>query len=199
MKILLINSGSSSLKFTFADVDTSTEIVASGLAEFSQNETAYQFEHGDNKNKSTLNTIDYGKVVGQILEDLKTHLGLTPEIVGHRVVHGGDFKKPEVITPEIEKRIDELAELAPLHNPFALNAIRSIKAILPTVTQFAVFDTAFHSTIPDHARHLINKVCLEEIVPTKQLSFISAMVVLPLPSTRGNQLRRQWGLPLWKD
>ena len=152
MKILLINSGSSSLKFTFADVDTSTEIVASGLAEFSQNETAYQFEHGDNKNKSTLNTIDYGKVVGQILEDLKTHLGLTPEIVGHRVVHGGDFKKPEVITPEIEKRIDELAELAPLHNPFALNAIRSIKAILPTVTQFAVFDTAFHSTIPDHAK-----------------------------------------------
>lgn len=72
--------------------------------------------------------------------------------VGHRVVHGGDrFREAVRITPEVERTIDGLGELAPLHNPVALEAIRAMTAALPQVPQVATFDTAFHATLPPEA------------------------------------------------
>jgi acetate kinase len=72
--------------------------------------------------------------------------------VGHRVVHGGErFREPVVIDEEVERELAKLTELAPLHNAPALDAIRAARAALPGIPHFAVFDTAFHATIPDEA------------------------------------------------
>ena len=72
--------------------------------------------------------------------------------VGHRVVHGGEkFNKSVLLTPEVIKQIEECVDLAPLHNPANLKGIRAIEQSLPGVPQVAVFDTAFHQTMPDYA------------------------------------------------
>lgn len=74
------------------------------------------------------------------------------QAVGHRVAHGGEkFKSSALITPDVEKGIEECCELAPLHNPANLKGIRAMQKLLPEVPQVAVFDTSFHHTLPDHA------------------------------------------------
>ncbi|MDK2909558.1 MAG: acetate kinase [Bacteroidales bacterium] len=74
------------------------------------------------------------------------------QAVGHRVAHGGEkFKSSALITPDVEKGIEECCELAPLHNPANLKGIRAMQKLLPNVPQVAVFDTSFHHTLPDHA------------------------------------------------
>ena len=73
------------------------------------------------------------------------------QAVGHRVVHGGPFTSSVRITPEVRSRISSLATLAPLHNPPALEALAAAEAELPGVPQVAVFDTAFHATLPPEA------------------------------------------------
>src|SRR5205085_682533 len=72
--------------------------------------------------------------------------------VGHRVVHGGPFTSSVRITPEVRSRIDRLADLAPLHNPPSLETLAAAEAELPGVPHVAVFDTAFHATLPPEAR-----------------------------------------------
>src|SRR5262249_53907400 len=71
--------------------------------------------------------------------------------VGHRIVHGGDLTAAVRVTPAIRSRIAALAELAPLHNPPGLDALAAAEALLPRVPHVAVFDTAFHATLPAHA------------------------------------------------
>jgi len=74
------------------------------------------------------------------------------QAVGHRVAHGGEkFKSSALITPDVERGIEECCELAPLHNPANLKGIRAMQKLLPNVPQVAVFDTSFHHTLPDHA------------------------------------------------
>lgn len=124
--ILVINSGSSSLKYQVIDVDTKGSLL-SGLIERVTN-------HSD--------------AFAEMLTALNQS-GLQPMAVGHRVVHGGSrFAQPTLITDEVVAEIESLVPLAPLHNPGNLAGIRGALAAFPELPQVAVFDTAFHQTMP---------------------------------------------------
>jgi acetate kinase len=133
--IFIVNSGSSSIKYQLIDVD-SEESLLSGLVE--------------RIGESGSDVPDHEAGVKKVLAELGT--GREIAAVGHRVVHGGSlFDRATIITEEVERQIDELAALAPLHNPANLLGIRAAMKALPGVPQAAVFDTAFHQTLPSAA------------------------------------------------
>ena len=157
-KILVLNSGSSSLKYQLFNVDNGHyEVAAKGLAERIGIEGSFvSIKIGDGE-----------KVVKEVA--LPTHQEAIREVfallldgvlksmdelsgVGHRVVHGGEyFDRSVLVTDEVVDRIAELCTLAPLHNPAALLGIQAIKALLPNVPQVVAFDTAFHQTMKPEA------------------------------------------------
>lgn len=157
-KILVLNSGSSSLKYQLFNVDNGHyEVAAKGLAERIGIEGSFvSIKIGDGE-----------KVVKEVA--LPTHQEAIREVfallldgvlksmdelsgVGHRVVHGGEyFDRSVLVTDEVIDRIAELCTLAPLHNPAALLGIQAIKALLPNVPQVVAFDTAFHQTMKPEA------------------------------------------------
>ena len=139
--ILTLNAGSSSLKYGLFDLDEGTTPVAEGLVE----------EIGAGGGS-------HAEALGRVLADMRDAGQLTEvSAVGHRVVHGGErFRAPTVVTPEVEAAIEALSPLAPLHNPANLAGIRAARealtmAGLPDVAHVAVFDTAFHATLPPRA------------------------------------------------
>ena len=163
MKVLVINSGSSSIKYQLLDMDTDTVLV-NGLVE------RIGDEKGDLTNKAFPGTDK--QVVTKMVQPIPDHntgMRLAIELiahpekgvisdmseigaVGHRVVHGGeDFHQPTIITDEVIAAIEANVPLAPLHNPANLDGIRVAMELFPGVPQVAVFDTAFHQTIPAHA------------------------------------------------
>src|SRR5207244_468983 len=93
----------------------------------------------------------HAKAVERFAADLTPAERSALAAVGHRVVHGGQFTSSVRITPEVRSRITELAELAPLHNPPSLETLAAAQAALPDVPHVAVFDTAFHATLPPEA------------------------------------------------
>lgn len=135
MLILVINSGSSSLKYQVRDTETE-EVLTSDLIE----------RIGISEIK------DHGQALDIVAASIEEVLGDREiEGVGHRVVHGGErFSEPVLINNEITRAIERLAPLAPLHNPAAVLGIRAITAKWPNLPQVAVFDTAFHRTLPEH-------------------------------------------------
>jgi acetate kinase len=134
-EVFVVNSGSSSIKYQLVDVETGAAVV-SGLIERIG-------EHG-----SEAKDHDAGMKIA--LDALGT--GHDISAVGHRVVHGGIvFTEATVITDKVQKQIEELSPLAPLHNPANLIGIRAAIAALPGIPQVAVFDTAFHRTLPPEA------------------------------------------------
>jgi acetate kinase len=139
MLVLVINSGSSSLKYQVRDT-ASGEKLANGLVE----------RIGDS---SGGNPADHGEAIDLVFGQLDEHLGgREVQAVGHRVVHGGErFSEPELVTYEIVRAIERLAPLAPLHNPANALGIRAILEKWPKVPQVVVFDTAFHRTMPEYA------------------------------------------------
>ncbi len=151
MKILVLNSGSSSLKFQLFDMPTG-RVLVKGLAE-RIGEKQSQFKANDWIENKPLPTHK------EALELLTTYL-LNPEnelinhkneiaAVGHRVVHGGNtFVQPTLINKEVKDKIKELFSLAPLHNPANLTGIETAEQIFSEAQQVAVFDTAFHQTMP---------------------------------------------------
>ena len=139
MIILVINSGSSSLKYQVRD-SYSGDRLANGLIE-----RIGDSAHGGPK--------DHAEALDRVTEDLEPTLrGKSIDAVGHRVVHGGErFSEPVLITNEIIRSIERLNPLAPLHNPANVQGIRAIAERWPDLPQVAVFDTAFHRTLPEHA------------------------------------------------
>lgn len=130
MRVLVLNCGSSSLKYKLIETDTRRRLAEGEVDRMS----------GD---------AGCADAVSQALADLRDD-GV--EAVGHRVVHGGQrFHQPTLITPEVEAAIEACCPLAPSHNPRNLAAIRAARAALPDVPHVAVFDTAFHSTLPRRA------------------------------------------------
>ncbi|MEY4995165.1 MAG: hypothetical protein RLZ65_1014 [Actinomycetota bacterium] len=124
--ILVVNSGSSSLKFQVIDIDSKDSLV-SGLIE---------------------RVTDHSAAFEEMVEQLKSS-GITPVAVGHRVVHGGSkFSQPVVIDDRVINEIEALVPLAPLHNPGNLAGIHGAIKAFPGLSQVAVFDTAFHQTMP---------------------------------------------------
>lgn len=159
MKILVINCGSSSLKYQLIDSDTEA-VLAKGLCERIGIDGSCLTHQpaGMDKIKTERAMADHTVAVQMVIEALtdKEHgvIASLDEIgaVGHRIVHGGEkFARSVLITDEVMKAIEECSDLAPLHNPANLIGINSCRKIMPGVPQAAVFDTAFHQTMPQKA------------------------------------------------
>lgn len=155
---LVLNCGSSSLKYALISEDGQTRIE--GLAEALGNSDARIKHKNLDGSKVEINIPNSGAhaealaiILGELIAEHK------PVAVGHRVVHGGDkFKSATVITPEVLATIEELTSLAPLHNPANAVGIKAINEMYPDLPQVAIFDTAFHQTMPAHAyRYAIPK------------------------------------------
>lgn len=157
---LVLNCGSSSIKYALISEDGNERIT--GLAENLGLDNA-RIKHEGARGKETfeLGQAGHKEALQKVLELLKEH---KPVAVGHRVVHGGArFSKATVITDEVTREIGELASLAPLHNPAHVLGIEAINAIYPDLPQVAIFDTAFHQTMPAHAyRYAVPKALFTE-------------------------------------
>ena len=153
--VLVLNAGSSSLKFNLFDMGKEVSI-AEGMAErigLAESNLACTLE--GEKRKETMPLPTHKEALEAILERLHTTvLQDTPiHAVGHRVVHGGPkYGDSILVTDEVLRDIDTFAMYAPLHNPANAMGIRAAQAAFPNVPHVAVFDTAFHHNIPDHAR-----------------------------------------------
>ncbi|MFO0970224.1 MAG: acetate/propionate family kinase [Gemmataceae bacterium] len=151
MDILLLNAGSSSLKASVMDATAATEL-ASALADWAGAATRYEFAGPDGvKRSENVPWKGHGVAVKRFVADLPAALRSGLAAAGHRVVHGGPFTSSVRITPEVRARLAALADLAPLHNPPSLETLAAAEAELPGVPQVAVFDTAFHATLPAEA------------------------------------------------
>ena len=157
-KILVLNSGSSSLKYQLFSVEGDDyKVVAKGLAErigIDGSKVSIKYADGTKKEVSTpLPTHSEAlKEVFQLLLGGAIHDLGEIAAVGHRIVHGGEVFKQSVLLNETAiKAIEDLSALAPLHNPAAVLGIRAVQELLPNVAQTAVFDTAFHQTMPKEA------------------------------------------------
>ena len=150
MKVLLLNGGSSSLKCTLVE-SAGAVVVAHATADWAGAATHYAWERdGQTRPQREVPWRGQAPAVRQALADLGLVGARPPEFaaVGHRIVHGGELTSPVRIAPEVRARIASLAELAPLHNPPGLE-VSAAEALLPAVPHVAVFDTAFHATLPE--------------------------------------------------
>lgn len=151
--ILVINSGSSSLKFSLLDAKTH-QVVASGIAEeLNTDKARITIKAHGSKETDKLDDHSHLGAVQRLFDELEERgLKKTVEAVGHRVVNGIDkFTEPVKLTPQIVDEIEALKPYAPLHNPAAAAAMRAAMKVMPDLPQVAVFDTAFHSTMPEYA------------------------------------------------
>lgn len=152
--ILVINCGSSSVKFSLIQPNTG-ETLLSGLAEcLLTNEASITINHQEDKSTYSLTSPFDHQVALSILVEKLHEFDLVKYInaVGHRVVHGGEkYSQPTLITAEVEQAIKDLSQLAPLHNPANLIGIKACQVAFEALPQVAVFDTAFHQTMPDKA------------------------------------------------
>ncbi len=159
MNILVINCGSSSLKFQLINAETE-QCIAKGLCErigIDGSMISYQPVGGE-KEKTVTPMPDHVEAIRLVLEALTNPAtGAVKSLeeidaVGHRIVHGGEkFTQSAVIDDEVMKAIEDCNELAPLHNPANLIGINACKKLMPGVPMVAVFDTAFHQTMPEEA------------------------------------------------
>lgn len=159
MKVLVLNCGSSSIKYKLYNMDDESVLAQGGVERIGIDNAFIKVKLPNGEKK-------------QIMADLPTHKEgvslvfqclLNPEFgaiksldeidaVGHRIVQGGDkFNKSVILTKQVEEGIEELCDLAPVHNAGHLKGIRAVDALMPTTSQVCVFDNAFHSTMPDYA------------------------------------------------
>ncbi|MBQ6364505.1 MAG: acetate kinase [Lachnospiraceae bacterium] len=160
MNILVINCGSSSLKFQVINPETE-DLLAKGLCERIGIDGSITYEavaKGLPKVKKDVPIEDHKKAVSLVLEALTDpETGVISSLdeigaVGHRIVHGGErYNSTVLIDDEVENAIREMSELAPLHNPANLIGVDACKALMPGTPMVAVFDTAFHQTMPPKA------------------------------------------------
>ena len=159
MKILVLNCGSSSVKYKLLDMDTNEELGAGGVEKIGMKGSFLKHVRRDGKKvilKGEIleHQIAVEYILGVLTSAKHGAIETLEEInaVGHRVVHGGEkFNSSVLITDEVIRMIEECIDIAPLHNPPNLAGIRAINELLPLVPQIAVFDTAFHQTMPNYA------------------------------------------------
>ena len=159
MNILVINCGSSSLKFQLIDAQ-SEKLIAKGLCErigIDGSRLVYT-PAGGKKEITEAEMKDHKEAISLVLKALTDpEKGAVKDLseigaVGHRIVHGGEsFSKATLITAEVKKAIEDCCDLAPLHNPANLIGIEACEALMPSVPMVAVFDTAFHQTMPEES------------------------------------------------
>ena len=155
MKILVLNCGSSSLKYQLIDMDTKT-VLAKGNYERIGEEAAF-LTHKVNGEKYVIKkgVLSHDEALKGIMDQLlNKEYGVIKSLeeidaVGHRIVHGGEiFSGPAIITETVIEQISQCGEFAPLHNPAAVLGIKACIVAMPTTPMVAVFDTAFHQTMP---------------------------------------------------
>jgi acetate kinase len=171
MLVLVINSGSSSIKLRLAHVieepggvlTTQPAVLQGAVKGIGSVASVDVMEQPVGRSTSTMEIRDHTHALRVLLDRLAGSLGKI-EAVGHRVVHGGDqYVESTLITEQVEAGIEALSELAPLHNPSCLAGIRGARATFgATIPMVAVFDTAFHQTMPDVARQYALPVDLAE-------------------------------------
>ena len=158
MNVLVINAGSSSLKYQLVNVETQ-EVLAKGICERVGSAEAFH-KHGIDDNELVIDEPmeDHNAAMAVVLEALTSGPNKAIDslddidAIGHRVVQGGKyFDRSVVIDDDVIAKIDELAELAPLHNPANLIGINACKKLMPHTPMVGVFDTAFHQTMPEEA------------------------------------------------
>ena len=159
MKILVINCGSSSIKYQFYSL-SENRVLAKGIVEKIGMKGSF-LKHEKESGQKVLfegeildHKIGIEYILGVMTSTKHGCIGSLEEIdaVGHRVVHGGEeFSESVLINDEVVQALEKFNELAPLHNPPNLKGIYALKSLIPDITQVAVFDTAFHHTMPQHA------------------------------------------------
>lgn len=152
MKILSVNAGSSSLKFTLIEMPEE-KVIASGLFEkIGIAGSCYTIKYNGEKIKKEVNLVDHSVAVKTLMDEL-INMGIISSLdeiegVGHRMVHGGqEFSSSVILDEEVLERISKYNELAPLHNPANIMGVRAFRKSLPDAIQVGVFDTAFHTTM----------------------------------------------------
>ena len=157
MNILIINAGSSSLKYQLMDPNTG-DVAAKGLCERIYIDGRLTHKVGDNKVVKDIPMPSHSEAIAAVLEILvDPEYGVIKSVdeidaVGHRVLHGGmEFSDSCIVTDEVIAAVEKCIPLGPLHNPANLMGIRACQAVMPKTPQVAVFDTAFHMTMPAKA------------------------------------------------
>ena len=155
MKVLVLNSGSSSLKYQVIDMETEEMLVKGYFERIGQANSFLTHKVNGVKHKFEQQVKNHEDAIKFVLDRITNdHYGVIKNLselggIGHRVVHGGEkFSNSVVITDEVIKQIKECSDLAPLHNPAAILGIEACKKIVPNMKMVAVFDTAFHQTLP---------------------------------------------------
>ncbi len=159
MKILVVNAGSSSVKYQLIDSEAERALARGSVSRIGMSGSVLTHTpHGRDKITVSAEILDHIAAIGYIVSILlsKNHGVIEDrseiEAVGHRVVHGGEkFTNSVLITPELMAQLRNLIELAPLHNPHNIRGINACSKTLEGVPQVAVFDTAFHHAMPDYA------------------------------------------------
>ena len=161
MNILVINCGSSSLKFQLINSDTE-DVLAKGLCERIGIDGRLVYQPAGGEKETTEASMPSHKQAIQMVLDalMNEKTGVIKSLsevgaVGHRVVHGGEkFASSVVLTEEVLKAVEECNDLAPLHNPANLIGIAACKELMPETPMVGVFDTAFHQTMPKEAYYM---------------------------------------------
>ncbi len=160
MLILVLNCGSSSVKYQLFEMNDESSVIAKGIVErIGFNDAIVQYKPaGKEKIREEMGIPDHTVAINKIFQLLTDKdNGVIKDVneikaLGHRVVQGGErYKESVLITKEVIKDIEDNIELAPLHNPANLKGIMSVENLLPGIPQVAVFDTSFHQTMPEYA------------------------------------------------
>lgn len=158
MKILVLNCGSSSIKYALYDMDDQSVITSGGIEKIGLPDSFLKLKYNGNKVQLDRPIAEHTAGVQFIFEVLTTGeyavLKSLDELdaVGHRMVHGGErFNQSVLLTPEVMEAFAACNDLAPLHNPANIKGVNAVSALLPNIPQVGVFDTAFHQTMPDYA------------------------------------------------
>ena len=159
MKILVLNCGSSSIKYALYNMDDKTVMTSGGAERVGLDGAFVKVKMPNGEKKQVMHDIpehtEGVKFIFSLLTD--PEIGVIKDLneidaVGHRMVHGGEkFNKSVLLTDEVLKAFEECSDLAPLHNPANLKGVRAVQELMPGLPQVGVFDTAFHQTMPDYA------------------------------------------------
>ena len=153
MKVLCVNAGSSSLKFQLYDMPAEISLIGGYVEKIGAKDSFYTIKHEGKKNEVKKAIKDHAEAVAVMLEELVNY-GVVKDLseikaVGHRAVHGGEkYTKSVVIDDAVLKDMKEFGKFAPLHLPGNISGVKAMQKALPDAVQVAVFDTAFHQTIP---------------------------------------------------
>lgn len=159
MKILVLNCGSSSIKYALYNMDDNSVMTSGGAERVGLDGAFVKVKLANGEKKQIMHDIpehtEGVKFIFSLLTD--PEIGVIKDLgeidaVGHRMVHGGEkFNKSVVLTDEVLKVFEECSDLAPLHNPANLKGVKAVSELMPGLPQVGVFDTAFHQTMPDYA------------------------------------------------